>query len=294
MFKIVVDSACNLTEDLIKKYDIEVISFKCTIDGEEYVCYEEGRDDQADGKWFYDKIRQGADVRTSLLSPGEIVDKLSVYLEDGFDVLFTCMSSGLTGTFQSSLVAKDMLEDEYPDRKIIMVDSLSASFGEGMICMEVSKMRENGATIEEAAQWVIDNRLRIRHIFTVDDLQYLRKGGRISQAENVIGSILNIKPLLFANDEGKIEKLGTIRGRKKSLDALVNDYVKYAYEPEKQTIAIAHCDCKEGALYIADKINELRPPKELIIRVYDRCSGTHVGPGALCIFFMGKDRGYED
>ena len=294
MFKIVVDSACNLTEDLIKKYDIEVISFKCTIDGEEYVCYEEGRDDQADGKWFYDKIRQGADVRTSLLSPGEIVDKLSVYLEDGFDVLFTCMSSGLTGTFQSSLVAKDMLEDEYPDRKIIMVDSLSASFGEGMICMEVSKMRENGATIEEAAQWVIDNRLRIRHIFTVDDLQYLRKGGRISQAENVIGSILNIKPLLFANDEGKIEKLGTIRGRKKSLDALVNDYVKYAYEPEKQTIAIAHCDCKEEALYIADKINELRPPKELIIRVYDRCSGTHVGPGALCIFFMGKDRGYED
>lgn len=294
MFKIVVDSACNLTEDLLKKYDIEVISFKCSIDGDEYVCYEEGRDDEEDGKMFYDKIRQGADVRTSLLSPGEIVDKLSVYLEDGFDVLFTCMSSGLTGTFQSSLVAKDMLEDEYPDRKIIMVDSLSASFGEGMICMEVSKMRENGATIEEAAQWIIDNRLRIRHIFTVDDLQYLKKGGRISQAENVIGSILNIKPLLFASDEGKIEKLGTIRGRKKSLDALVNDYVKYAYEPENQTIAIAHCDCKEDAIYIANKVNELRPPKEIIIRVYDRCSGTHVGPGAMCIFFMGKDRGYED
>lgn len=294
MFKIVVDSACNLTEDLLKEYDIEVISFKCTIDGEEYVCYEEGRDDQADGKWFYDKIREGADVKTSLISPGDIVDRLSVYLENGYDVLFTCMSAKLTGTYQSALVAKESLEEDFPDRKIIMVDSMGASFGEGLLCIEASKMRKTGAGIDEVYKWIVDNRLRMRHIFTVDDLQYLKKGGRISQVENIIGSILNIKPLLYASDEAKIDKLATVRGRKKSLDALVNDYVKYAYEPEKQTIAIAHCDCKEEALYIADKINELRPPKELIIRVYDRCSGTHVGPGALCIFFMGKDRGYED
>ena len=293
MFRIIVDSGSNLTEDLLNRYDIDIISFKCTIDGEEYMCYEEGRDDDEAGKVFSDRIRSGADVRTSLINPGDIDDKLRPFLEDGEDVLFVCMSAKLTGTFQSALIAKEDLEEDFPDRKIIMIDSMSASFGEGLLCIEASKMREEGSTIDEVSEWLIDNRLKMRHIFTVDNLKYLQKGGRISQAEAVFGSILSIKPILFASDEGKIDKFGTVRGRKKSLDALVNDYVKYAVDVEDQTVPIAHCDCKEDAEYIAARVNELRPPKEIIIRVYDHCSGTHVGPGAMCIFYVGKDRGYS-
>lgn len=292
MFRIIVDSGSNLTEDLLNRYDIEIISFKCTIDGEEYICYEEGRDDDEAGKIFYDKIRAGADVRTSLINPVDIDDKLRPFLEGGEDVIFVCMSAKLTGTYQSALIAKEDLEEEFPDRKIVVIDSMSASFGEGLLCIEASKMREDGCSIDQVSEWLIDNRLKMRHIFTVDNLKYLQKGGRISQAEAVLGSILSIKPILFANDEGKIDKFGTVRGRKKSMDALVNDYVKYAVDVENQTIAIAHCDCREDAEYIAAKVNELRPPKEIIIRVYDHCSGTHVGPGAMCIFYVGKDRGY--
>lgn len=294
MYKIIVDSAGNLTEDLLDKYDIEVIPFKCTIDGNEYICYEPGRNDDEDGKWFYDNIRNGNDVRTSLINPEQICDKLTPFLKDGFDVIFVCMSAHLTGTYQSACIAKDMLEEDFPDRKINMIDSISASFGEGLLCIEASKMRDSGADIDEVTEWIENNRLRIRHIFTVDDLKYLKKGGRISGAAATVGSLLSIKPVLYATDDGTIDKRCVIRGRKKSLDALVNDYLEYVYNPSEQIIAIAHCDCKEDAEYIAKRIENEMPPKEIIIRQYDRCSGTHVGPGAMCLFFVGKDRHYND
>ena len=292
MFDIITDSASNLTEDIVEKYNIRIISNMCRIDGEDYICYEPGRDDEADGRFFYDKLREGADVTTSLISPGTLMEVFEESLEKGKDVLFICMSSGLTGTFQSALVAAEDLNEEYPDRKCIVIDSMSASLGEGFLAVKASKMRENGCSIEETQKWIEDNKLKMRHIFTVDDLKFLKKGGRISGITSLIGNVLGIKPVLYATDQGTIEMLSPVRGRKKSIKALIGDFMNYVDIDANDMIGIAHCDCKEESMIIEKAIREKYPDIEIINKVYDRLSGAHVGPGALCVFFMGKDRGY--
>ena len=292
MFDIITDSASNLTEDIVEKYNIRIISNMCRIDGEDYICYEPGRDDEADGRFFYDKLREGADVTTSLISPGTLMEVFEESLEKGNDVLFICMSSGLTGTFQSALVAAEDLNEEYPDRKCIAIDSMSASLGEGFLAVKASKLRENGCSIEETQKWIEDNKLKMRHIFTVDDLKFLKKGGRISGITSLIGNVLGIKPVLYATDQGTIEMLSPVRGRKKSIKALIGDFMNYVDIDANDMIGIAHCDCKEESMIIEKAIREKYPDTEIINKVYDRCSGAHVGPGALCVFFMGKDRGY--
>lgn len=292
MFDIITDSASNLTDDIAEKYKIQIISNICHIDGQEYKCYEPGRDDEKDGKYFYDKIREGADVTTSLLSPGTLMDEFRKSFEKGNDVLFLCMSSGLTGTFQSARVAADELMEEYPDRKCIVIDSMSASLGEGFLAIKASKLRTEGCSIEEAHKWIEDNKFKMRHVFTVDDLKYLKKGGRISGAASLIGNVLGIKPILYATDQGTIEMHCPVRGRRKSIKALINDFMKYVDIESNDMIGIAHCDCKEDAMIIEEEIRKKYPDIEILNKIYDRCSGAHVGPGALCIFFMGKNRGY--
>lgn len=293
MYKIITDSASNLTEDILNRFDIETISYKCTIDGEPYTCYEPGRNDELDGKAFYNKIRHGANVLTSLISPGDIISVFSKYMKQGFDILFLAISSKLSGTYQSALMAANDMAEEYPERKCVVVDSLSASLGEGFLAIQASRLRSLGRSIHEAAGWILANRLKMCHMFTVDDLKYLRKGGRISNTASFVGNVLNIKPVLAAGREGTIELFRTIRGRKKALDTIVNNYLEFAAEPENEMVGIAHCDCPEDADYIASKIQRMRPPKEIIKCYYDRCTGSHVGPGALCLFFKGYDRNVE-
>lgn len=292
MFDIITDSTSNLTEDILMKYNIKMISYICDIDGEEYMCYEPGRDDEEDGRFFYDKIRNGAVVTTSLINSGTMMNEFGQSYEAGNDVLFIGMSSGLTGSCQSALIAADELADEYPERRCIVVDSLAASFGEGFLVLKAAGHRDNGCSIEDTAAWVEDNRLRMRHIFTVDNLKYLRKGGRISGATSLVGNVLGVKPILYATDEGTIDMHQAVRGRRKSLNAIVEDFMHYADANDMEYVGIAHCDCKEDALYVENEIHKVYPELDIIIRVYDRCSGTHVGPGAICLFFMGKDRGY--
>lgn len=293
MYKIITDSASNLTEDILKKYDIEMLSYRCMIDNEPYVCYEPGRNDKEDGKEFYDRIRHGANVLTSLISPGDIAKEFARHMKEGFDVLFLTISSKLSGTYQSARMAANEMSDAFPERKCVIVDSLSASLGEGFLAIYASRLRSLGRSIYEAAGWILANRLKMRHIFTVDDLKYLKKGGRISSAASLVGSVLNIKPVLAASREGTIELFAPIRGRKKALDALVDNYLEFAVSPENEMVGIAHCDCPEDADYIASKILSRRPPKEIIKCYYDRCTGSHVGPGAICLFFKGYDRSME-
>lgn len=293
MYKIITDSASNLTEDILNKYDIEMISYTCTIDNEKYVCYEPGRDDKKDGKAFYDKIRHGAEVLTSLISPGEIMSVFAKYMKQGFDILFLTISSKLSGTYQSAVVAADDAKERFPGRKCVVIDSLSASLGEGFLAIKASRLRALGHSIHEAAGWILANRLKMRHVFTVEDLKYLKKGGRISSAVSMVGNVLNIKPVLAASREGTIEFFRAMRGKKKALDALIDNYLSFAAAPEDDILGIAHCDCPEDADYIASRIQSIRPPKEIIKCYYDRCTGSHVGPGAICIFFMGYDRSME-
>lgn len=292
MFDIIVDSTSNITEDLAAKYNIRIISNMCRIDGQDYVCYEPGRNDEEEGKFFYDKLRQGADIKTSLLEPGRLMEVFAESFDNGNDVLFVCMSSGLTGTCQSASVAADDLKEDYPDRRCIVVDSMSASLGEGFLAIRAAKMRGQGCSIEEAAKWIEDNKLKMRQIFTVDDLKFLRRGGRISGTAALLGSVLGVKPVLYATDKGTIELHSPVRGRKKSIKALINDFMTYVDIEANDMVGIAHCDCKAEAMIIEDAIREKYPDIEIVNKVYDRCSGAHVGPGALCVFFMGKNRGY--
>ncbi len=293
MFKVITDSASNLTEDIVKKYDIDIISYTYTVDNELHKCYEPGVNDEEEGKRYYDRMRAGSEIHTSLISPSDIEEVFEKYMKDGYDILFITISSKLSGTYQSALIASEDLADLYPDSRCVVIDSLSASLGEGFLAIEAAKFRDRGADIDEAAQWIYDNRLKMRHIFTVDDLKYLRKGGRISTSVSLVGAVLNIKPVLIASDEGTIGLASVVRGRKRALDALVKNYIDFAVSPSESTLGIAHCDCPEDAEYIISRINSVCPPKEIINCYYDRCTGGHVGPGAICIFFMGADRSME-
>ena len=293
-YEIITDSASNLTRDLLDQYNIKMISYTVTINGEDYECYDPDRDYALAGKDFYDKMRNGAKVTTSLVNSARFTDFFTPILEDGKDIIFVGISSGLSGTVQAARIAAEDLEEEYPGRKITVIDSLGASLGEGLLVIELSKLRARGVSAADAAAWYEAHKMDMNHVFTVDDLKYLKRGGRISSAEAIIGSILSIKPVLQADDNGKIIAFSKTRGRKKALAEIAGQTVRHIVNPESQTIAIAHCDAPEDAQYVADLIREACPVKDVIIRYYDICTGTHVGPGTVAIFFMGKGRSLAD
>ena len=289
-YEIITDSASNLTDDLLDKYNIHMISYYVNINGEEYSCYAPGRDYAKAGRDFYEKMRNGAKVSTSLVNTARFEDFFRPFLAEGSDIIFVGISSGLSGTVQAARIAAEDLGEEFPDRKIIIIDSMGASLGEGLLVIELSKLREQNVSVEDAAAWYEAHKMDMNHVFTVDDLKYLQRGGRISATEAIVGSILSIKPVLQADDNGKIIAFTKMRGRRKALKEVADQTIKHIVDPEKQTIAIAHCDAPEDAEYIASLIRESCPVQDIIIRYYDICTGTHVGPGTVAIFFMGKGR----
>nr|MCR5324661.1 DegV family protein [Lachnospiraceae bacterium] len=280
----------NLTRDLLEKYDLHMISYHVTLDGEDYLCYDPERDYAEAGKHFYDRMRADAKVSTSLVNTAACEEFFTPMLEAGKDIIFVGISSGLSGTVQAARIAAEDLMEEYPNRKIIVIDSMGASLGEGLLVIGLSELRAQGKTIDEAAAWYEKNKMSMNHIFTVDDLKYLKKGGRISAAACLVGSILSIKPVLLASNEGKIVSFCNSRGRKKALKEIAEQTIRRIVNPEDQVIAIAHCDAPEDAEYVANLVREACPVKDVIIRYYDICTGTHVGPGTVAIFFMGEDR----
>lgn len=291
-FRICTDSASNLTDELLDKYNIEMISYKAHYDDDkEFICYVRGRDYDASAKEYYENMRKGVNYKTSLINTQDFIAFFEQFLLKGEDVLFTCMSSGLSGTCGAAKIAAEELLEKYPDRKCIVVDSMAASLGEGLLAIKAAKLRdEENYTIEQAAEWIEDNRLKMCHIFTVDDLKYLKRGGRISGAAAAIGTVLNIKPVLKASDIGTIVPVTKIRGRKKTLNTLIDMVKEQITNPEEQVIALAHGDCEEEANYVADRIKEECKVKDVIIRFYDTCTGSHVGPGTIAVFFMGEHR----
>ncbi len=289
-YEIITDSASNLTKDLLDRYNLHMISYHVTLDGEDYLCYDPERDYAEAGKHFYDRMREGAVVSTSLVNTAAFIDYFTPFLEDGKDIIFVGISSGLSGTVQAARIAADDLTEEYPDRRIIVIDSMGASLGEGLMVIGLSERRAEGMSIDEAAAWYEEHKMSMNHIFTVDDLKYLKKGGRISAAAAIVGSILSIKPVLLASNEGKIVSFCNARGRKKALKEIAEQTIKRIVAPEEQVISIAHCDAPEDAEYVASLVRTACPVKDVIIRYYDICTGTHVGPGTVAIFFMGQDR----
>ncbi len=295
MFDIYCDSGANIPEELLTKYDIKVLSYVISVNGEERLCRNEGEDFAATAKKFYDDMRAGAEVKTSLLTAEIIAETIRPSLERGRDVLFTFISSGISGTYNQGLKAKEQLEKLYPDRKVFVCDSANASMGEGLQVIQAAKLRDMGESAEACAQWIKDNAYKINSYLTVGDLKYLKRTGRISATLAIAGTILNIKPVLRADggDNAKIVFFDKKRGRKHAIEALAEAFAENAENPQEQTVAICHADSEEDALTLKSLIEE-KGAGEVIVEYYDICTGSHVGPGTVALFFYGKDRRAAD
>lgn len=287
-YVIVTDSAANLPEELYDKFGITVVSLSFHVDGKEYKSYVKGQ--KTDLKQFYSMMRNKEMITTSLIGPDEFSTAFSEILESGQDVLYIGFDSALSGTYQSATIAASDLAERYPERKILLVDTLCASIGEGLLVYYAGRLREEGKTIEEVYDWLMANRLNTCHWFTCDDLFFLKRGGRVSAATAVVGSLLQVKPVMHVSDAGKLEVVSKARGRKQALHALVSEMEKTIKDPQKQLVCIGHGDCEEDAQYVMKQIQEKFNPKETMIHYLDPVIGAHAGPGTLAVFFMGTAR----
>lgn len=287
-FEIVTDSSANLPEELIRQLGIKVISLSFIIDGEEVMSYSE--ESETDLRKFYTAMREGKTIQTSLVSTGRFMELFEPLLKMDRDILYIGMSSALSGTYQSGVAAANALKEAYAERKITTVDSLSASLGQGLLVYHAARMREEGRSIDETASWVMEHRLKMRHHFTVDDLMFLRRGGRIPAASAIIGTLLTIKPMLIMDDSGRLTVVGKVRGRRNSLKELTESIKQHAVDIEDQIIAITHGDCPEEAAYVEDLIRSRYTPRDVIVHLVDPVLGAHAGPGTMALFFMGQDR----
>ena len=290
-FEIIADSAVNLPDSYRTERNIHVIPFRYLIDGKEYSCLEEGVPFSESAKKFYELLETGVDVKTSLISQDRFMEEAEPFLKAGKDILFLTLAAGLSGTTQQATAAPEELSKKYPDQTIIAIDSANASMGQGLLALKAADLRDMGESCATAAQWLQENAYKLNSYLTVDNLKYLKKSGRISALAAIAGTLLSIKPIIKA-DGGEIPKLtvcGKEHGRKKSLSAILNAFKDNVVNPETQVVAITHANCEEEAKALAEEVKKLGV-KDVIIEYYDICTGTHVGPGTIALFFMGKDR----
>lgn len=287
-YTIVADTSANLPEELIEKNDITMVSLSYYINGIEYKCYEKGK--KTDMKAFYTRMREKEEIKTSLASPETFIATFEEILKKGEDVLCINISTALSGTYQSAKIAADTLKEQYPERKIFVVDSLGASLGMGLLTLLAVENKNKGMSLEENYEFIENNKLKIVHWFTVDDLFFLKRGGRISASTAIVGSVLGIKPVMHVNDEGQLIALGKVRGRKKSIDFLIDKYREDTSAQKTHIVAISHGDCLEDAQYLAEEIKKIAEPEELIINFIDSGIGAHSGPGTLALFYISEKR----
>ncbi len=284
-YVIFTDSSSNITPDLAHEAGIGVIPLTCLTKEGEMPCYTDDTD--FNGHSFYDELRETGPVKTSMVNMGQFRQTFEPIVKAGQDVLFFAMSSGISGTCAAAKEAAAELMKEYPGRVIRVVDTLAASFGEGIFALKAAVMRKARASLDAVAKWAEDNKRRMCQYFTVDDLMFLHKGGRVSSLTARIGSLANIKPLLTGDSEGKIVSCGKVIGRKKSLQALADLFDQHAAaSEEREIVAIAHGDCEADAEYLAGLLKKKRSVKDVLIRCYEPGTGSHVGPGAMALFFF--------
>ena len=285
MFQIMTDTSANLPSALAQEKNITVLPFFYYINGARHACLDTKAFDQQN---FYDAMREGADITTSQINPQTYIDARTPYLQQGVDILFVGMAGGISGAYHSAEIAAEELLAAFPERKILLVDSLGASLGEGMLALKAAALQREGRPVEEVHQFLLEYRFRMCNIFTVDDLKYLRKSGRLSNISSLLGTLLQIKPLLKGSAEGKIVAFSKVRGRKNSLQALAARYDEYVVDAGSQTIAIAHADCQEDANYLIELLKRNHPPKDVLTVCYEPVTGSHVGPGTIALFFEAR------
>lgn len=287
-FVLVTDSSADLTPELVREIGVEVLPLSFTIKGQTYHNYPDNR--ELDAAEFYSHLRASWVATTSAVNVADYTDFLEPVLASGKDVLILSFSSGLSATYQSSAIAAEELREKYPERKIFAVDTLCASLGQGLLLYLANKEREQGRTIEEVRDWAEATKLNICHWFTVDDLHFLKRGGRVSAATAVMGTVLQIKPVLHVDDEGHLINMDKIRGRNASLAALVDHMESTAIDPGNQPVFISHGDCLIDAQRVADDIKSRFGTKTVVLNTIGPVIGAHAGPGCVALFFVGESR----
>ena len=290
-FEIVTDSCSNLVEDMIEDFGLHILPLTFMVDGEDAVYQSYLKGEKTDLKQFYTMMREGKVFKTSLPNLAESEALFRSILDKGHDLIYLAFSSGLSGTFQALSLMYSQLQEEYPDRKIYAVDTLAASGGQGLLVWYAVQHARAGETIDQVRDWVEENKLYLAHWFTVDDLMFLFRGGRVSKTAAWAGTLLNIKPVLHVDNEGHLIPMEKVRGRKKSLNALVDHMEKSAVQPiSDQMVFITHGDCLEEAEYVAGKVKERFGVKDVIINYIDPVIGSHAGPGTMALFFLADQR----
>lgn len=287
MFKIVTDSTADLPAEYLEEHDLGCMCLSYIVEGVSY-----GQDKELPWKDFYAMMRQGKMPSTSQVNPEEAKAYLEGCIRTDKEILYLAFSSGLSGTCNSGRLAAEEIMEEHPDCRIIVIDTLAASLGEGLLVHKAVQMRDAGKSLEETAQWVRDNLLHMVHVFTVDDLYHLFRGGRVSKATAFVGTLAGIKPKLHVDNEGHLIVIGKVRGRKKSLTALV-DYMEErmgSRRSQNDIVFISHGDAEEDARFVADQVRERFGIEQVMINHIGPTIGTHAGPGTIALFFLGESR----
>lgn len=287
-FVIVTDSSCDLPAAMADELGLSVLPLSFSIGGKEYLNYLDEREMPLTD--FYSRLRSGEPASTAAVNVDAYVRVMEPLLQSGKDILNIAFSSGLSNTCHAAQMACAELAEKYPGRKIFAVDTLAASLGQGMLVYCAAQKKREGLTIEQLRDWVEENRLRLCHWFTVDDLKHLKRGGRISATTALIGTMLSIKPVLHVDDEGHLINMGKARGRRASLDALVDHMAETVADPQNQTVFISHGDSKTDAEYVASEVKRRLGVKDAVINTIGPVIGTHSGPGTIALFFFGTHR----
>lgn len=284
-YVITVNSTVDVPKEWLEERHVPVIPLKYTIDGETYTDME-----GLSAKEFFDKLREGKMSTTSQVNPEEAAEELEPYIKEGKDILHLGFSSGLSGTLNSMKIAGEMLQEKYPEAKIIVIDTLCACLGEALLLYKALQQKEKGMDIDELAQWVEDNKLHVCHNVTVDDLHHLQRGGRISKTTAVLGTLVQIKPIIHMDDNGTLQVIGKERGRKKSLNKIVDMAVEQSKGWENDIVMITHGDCINDAEYVAKLVREKMGIENILINNIGTVIGSHTGPGVVAVFCMGNKR----
>lgn len=287
-YVLMTDSCCDLPAELAEELELEVLPLRLELKGKEYRNYLDGR--EIGFHDFYDQVRSGEMPVTSAVNVGEFEEAMRPTLEAGKDLLCLCFSSALSTTFQSASIAAGELAEEFPGRKVYALDTRCASMGQGLLVWLCGREKQRGLSIEELADYAEKTKGRLCHWFTVDDLNHLKRGGRVSAAAALFGTMLSVKPVLHVDDEGRLIPMEKCRGRKASLLALVDHMEKTADDPENQTVFLSHGDCLEDANFVAEEIRRRFGTKDIRVSYVGPVIGSHTGAGVVALFFLGGKR----
>jgi DegV family protein with EDD domain len=284
----VTDSAADLSQELVNRFGIQVVPLRFTF-GEE--TFEDHPDRRAMTiEEFYARLRRGEKATTSAINVGDYRDALTPLLREGKDILILAFTSGLSTTYQSAVIAAQELREEFHQRSILVVDTLCASMGEGLLVWYAARMKEEGRSMEEIQNWVEENKLHLCHWVAVDDLDHLKRGGRISAASAFVGGMLAIKPIIHVDNEGKLINVGKVRGRTASLRHIADKTLELAQPKQGQTIFISHSDCPEDAKFVGDHLREAGLAEQVVYNHIGPVIGAHTGPGTVAVFCLGVER----